>query len=89
MNYSMRTIVDMMNDNVDMNIRCLTKETYMDYGAGLKWKTIVVENIITKESYQALTPKQHEDIELGCFKLEQIQELIDTANELLGIKESH
>ena len=85
MKYSMRTIVDMMNDNVDINIICSVRETYMDYGAGIKWRTIVVENIINKESYQALTPSQHDDIKLGRFTLEQVEELIETANRLYGI----
>ena len=86
MKYSIRTIVDMMNDNVDINIICSVKETYMDYGAGIKWRTIVVKNIINGERYQALTPKQYEDIKLGLFTLEQIEELINDANRLYGSK---
>ena len=87
MKYSIDTIVNMMNDNVANNIKCYTAETYEDYGAGLKWRTIIVEDVSREDRrYQALTPRQHKDIELGLFTLEQIEELINDANRLYGSK---
>ena len=83
MEFSMNTIANIINDNTVAKIHASIQEVYEDFGADLKWNTIVIENVLTGKSYQALTPRQHREIELGYFTVDDIQELIDTANKLL------
>lgn len=79
---TLNSIATIMNDNLPDHIFAEVDETWEDYGAGLKWRTIIVTNLKNDDSYQALSPRQHEDIEAGRFTLEEIQSLIDTAVKL-------
>ena len=85
MKFSLRTIADIITDNTPSHKMAYVSHIYEDYGAGLMWDTVVVKNIETNESYQALYPKLHDEIVEGKdIPYEEIEELIKTANKLLN-----
>lgn len=50
-------------------------ETYFDYGQDWKWTTILVEGGITG-SYQALCPREHEEIIFEQYEAEEMADRI-------------
>lgn len=88
MKYSLDTVAHIINDNIPSYKKAAIRRVYRDFGAGIMWDTIVVENIETGDSYQALYPKLHDDIVNGKdISIEQIEGLLITANKLLDRKE--
>lgn len=86
MTFTMNTIASIINDNTPEHIHAIVDGCWEDYGARMWWNTIIVQNLKDGDSYQALSPRQHSDIELGIITLDDIQKLIDTANRLYGNK---
>lgn len=80
MTFTMKTIASIINDNTPEHITATVEGCWEDYGARLWWETIIITSKNTR--YQALSPRQHSDIECGFFTLDDIQKLIDTAIRL-------
>ena len=63
------------------------KETWADYGAGIKHTTLVSvpgrdsHQLLTIDSYQLLTIKEAQDAKLGLLRLDTVLEIIDRVNE--------
>lgn len=83
MKFTLKSVTQIINDNTPRHIMAYIKETYEDYGLGIKWNTIVIADRITGDSYQALSPRLHDKLVNGDdIALDEIQELIDTAIRL-------
>lgn len=54
--------------------------TYRDYGQDWKWETILVGN--GTSAYQALNPRQFEQMNEGTFDFAEINEIVATAEKL-------
>ena len=79
---SMESLAQIMNDNVNKDVEVYIDECWEDKGAGMKWTTIIVKG--PKGSYQALSPRQHRQVESGTFQFDEIEQLVITANELVS-----
>ena len=84
MTLSLRAIAVMIEDNT--NATTVVKETWIDYGAGIKQDQIVVKEKDDKYSYQLLTPRELGEVEIGIYTIEQVQDHIDVIN---GIKKPY
>lgn len=59
-------------------------KTWMDYGADISWETILVHNKSLDMEYQALSPRDFEDINAGDLSIDRVKEIVLKA---IGIKE--
>lgn len=86
MKFSLKSVAQIITDNTNNPyVHAVIKEVYRDYGAGIKWNTVVVENYNTGNSYQALYPNLHDRIVNGeDIEYKEIEELVKTANELMA-----
>lgn len=82
MKLSMEAIAQIMNDNVNKDVEVYINECWEDKGAYMKWTTIVVKG--PNGNYQALSPRQHRQVESGTFQFDEIEQLVLTANELVS-----
>ena len=60
-------------------------EVYMDYGAGMKWETILVKNSKYDSSFQLLSPRQWDEIDHA----DTPEALAKIATELLAVLKNH
>lgn len=51
-------------------------QTYMDYGAGIMWQTILVHSKSLDMEYQALSPRDFEEINNGTISADRVREMI-------------
>jgi hypothetical protein len=54
-------------------------QTYMDYGAGITWETVLVHSKSLDMDYQALNPRDFEEINMGILPTERIREIVQYA----------
>jgi len=55
--------------------------TYLDYGQDWTWETILVVSKSLDMEYQALTPRDFNDINEGNLSLERIQKIVAQATK--------
>jgi len=55
------------------------RETWADYGAGIKHTTLV--SVPGRDSYQLLSNKEAQKAKLGLLRLDTVLEIIDRINE--------
>lgn len=78
MKISLESVASIINDNLEgTGLKVYVKEVYWDYGAGIKWKTIVVTGDAT--DYQLIYPDEMK-ILLG----EDITQKMDLTSKLIG-----
>lgn len=63
----------------EVGIEAHVGETWMDYGQGWMWETVLVG---TTNGYQALNPRQFKDMNDGDFDFSEIKEIVATAQRL-------
>lgn len=85
MKLSMKAIAQIMNDNTNEDVHVSVGGVWEDYGAQMWWTTILVKSD-NGRSFQALSPRQHKEIEDGVFTLVEVEELIESANSISSIK---
>lgn len=73
MKVSMEALVELIRANT--NNSAVIKGTWEDYGAGMWWNTIII-NEGTNNSYQALNPKEHRMLMEGDFTIEMAIDFI-------------
>jgi hypothetical protein len=54
-------------------------QTYMDYGAGITWETILVHSKSLDMDYQALNPRDFDELNEGKLSTERAKEIVDYA----------
>jgi hypothetical protein len=54
-------------------------KTYMDCGAGITWETILVYTKSLDMEYQALSPRDFEELNEGIIPVERIQAIVNNA----------
>lgn len=54
-------------------------ETWMDYGAGISWETILVKSKSLDMDYQALDPRDFEEMNAGKLSPKRAKEIINYA----------
>lgn len=72
--YNFPDFVKRLNEKIrELNLTAYAtlEETYMDYGAGIAWETVIVyykrKNSTRWSHYQALYPRQWEEIDQGII----------------------
>jgi hypothetical protein len=56
-------------------------ETFMDYGAGITWETILVFDKYLNLDYQALSPRDFEDMNDGRLSTQRIKDIVAQATK--------
>ena len=68
------------------NAKACVEETWIDYGAGIKQRQVLVKKENRDEYVQLLTPKELEEVELEMYTFEELQGHIDVIN---GVKKPY
>ena len=76
-----RAIADLIVAEVKAKgIEARVGETYRDYGQNWMWETVLVGP--EGNSYQALNPRQFEDMNSGDFNFAEVREIVAQAERL-------
>jgi hypothetical protein len=70
----------------NVGIYARVQSTYLDYGQNMTWDTVIVykngPNSFSTDSYQAINPRQHDDMNNGKFTVADYNEILATAEKL-------
>lgn len=83
MKLSLEAIATLIEANT--TVKATIKETWIDYGAGIKQNQIIIDDG-SGLTYQLLTPRELDEVELELYTLEQVQDHIDVIN---GVKKPY
>jgi hypothetical protein len=76
-----RIAQDIVNDINRQGGMAKIGETFMDYGAGITWETILVFDKYLNLDYQALSPRDFENINEGRLSQERIDDIVNKATK--------
>jgi len=74
----MKTLVELINNNTSR--KAVIQTVYLDFGARIKWDTIVIQETEENNSYQLLSPKEHELLINGTMTIEEASDLVSYVN---------
>lgn len=69
-----------VNEVQEAGLKARIGETWRDYGQNWMWETVLIGT--EDHSYQALNPRQFEDMNDGDFNFAEIKEIVATAKRL-------
>lgn len=84
MTLSLQAIASLIEANTEATAE--VKETWIDYGAGIKQDQIIVHENGNEYGYQLLTPRELDEVEFGTYTLDEVQDHIDVIN---GVKKPY
>lgn len=84
MKLSLEAIATLIEANT--TAKAYVEETWIDYGAGIKQKQVLVKEENSEDYYQLLTPRELDEVELEMYTFEELQDHIDVIN---GVKKPY
>ena len=83
MKLSLEAIATLIEANTEAKAE--VADTWIDYGAGIHQNQIIIDDG-SGLTYQLLTPRELDEVELETYTLEQVQDHIDVIN---GVKKPY